>query len=227
MSRLMMRFFLYVSLLLSLYSCSGRPYKELRPGGERVIKAYSGLQPGFDKELYRCVVDGKFLLKKFHVSGILYLKSFSDTAVRVVFQGEMGNTFFDFGWDHKDSFIVYSIMPQMNKPALIRTLRKDFELLLMKGLSAEYEVYEDGAENTWIRYALQSAGQTGRGYAYYRLNREQDKLAGIENADDKRKVVIMDMTPPVTLGTLPDTMIIRHLRAHFTIDMRKIQADAE
>lgn len=226
MCRSKMRYFLYVSFLSIFCACNQPVYRNLQPGKGEAIRT-DVLRPEFDRALYRCVVDGKLFLKKFHLSGILYLKSFSDTGVRIVFQGEMGNTFFDFGWDHNDSFTVYRIMPEMNRPALIKTLRKDFELLLLKGISAENEQYEDEHGNVLLKYHLQSGTETKKGYAYYLLNRQADQLIQVTNADDKHKVVVMEMTPPAALKTLPDTLLIRHLKAHFTVDMKKIRPDAE
>lgn len=223
----MMRFFLVVSLLLVLYSCSQPRYRGLTAVHSALPQA-EVLRPDFERQLYRCVVNGKFLLKKFHLSGILYLKNFSDTATRVVFQGEMGNTFFDFGWDHKDSFIVYNILPQMNKSALIRTLRKDFELLLLKNIAMEkQELYKNGQDDIFLKFRLGADSGLSRGYVYYVLNQQGNRLKRIENADNKRRVVVMEMTPPAVLSALPDAVFIRHLRAHFTIDLKKIQADAE
>jgi len=224
----MMRFFLSVSLLLTLAACGRPPYKALIAVDSSMAPGIEALTPHFERELYRCVVNGKFPPKKFHLSGILYLKNFSDTATRVVFQGEMGNTFFDFGWDRNDSFIVYNILPQMNRPALIKTLRKDFELLLHKNMAEETpEYYRDEQDDVLVKYRLQADPGVNKGYAYYVLEPESNRLKRIENAGDKRKVVIMEMTPPALPRTLADAIFIRHLRANFTIDLKKIQADAE
>ena len=42
--------------------------------------------------------------------------------------------FFDFGFSQDNGFTVYQIVPQMNKPALIKTLRKDFELIMFRNM---------------------------------------------------------------------------------------------
>ncbi|WP_118972744.1 hypothetical protein [Taibaiella koreensis] len=215
-----MRCFLFASLLILLFSCNRQAHpgvKQLRPGHSLSSAA---LRPHLEKTLYRCVVDGKFAFKKFHLSGILYLKHFGDEGDRVVFQSEMGNTFFDFGWNNQDSFRVYNIIDQMNKPALIKTLRKDFEMILVKGLSEQaagsYQAKHDSL--TYTRFNLQ------RGFVYYITNKH-NRLTGIDNADDKRKVVTMQLLPPAPLQQLPETLTIRHLRAHFTIDLKKITPD--
>jgi hypothetical protein len=133
----------------------------------------------------------------------------------------MGNTFFDFGWDKKDSFQVYNIIDQMNKPALIKTLKKDFELLLVKNIGNQPSgVYQFGkvSKDYYVRFELD------KGFVYYITDNER-KLATIENADDKRKVVVMDMKPATDPQTLAQKISINHLRAGFTIDLKKIIPD--
>lgn len=216
-----MRYFLSVSLVLLLFACNKNAYQQKQEIQLSQPLFAADLKPHFEKELYRGVVDGKFGLKKFHLSGILYLKNFADTATRVVFQSEMGATFFDFGWDKNDSFRVYSITDQMNKAALIKTLKKDFEMLLVKNMSAQpsgiYNFNKNSDEN-YIRFELD------KGFVYYIANRER-KLDAIENADEQRKVVVINMSPDSPFGTLPEKISIRHLLAGFTIDLKKIKED--
>ena len=57
-----------------------------------------------------------------------------DSSTRIVFTNEMGFSFFDFGFPQDSGFMVYHIVPQMNKPALIKTLRKDFELIMFRNM---------------------------------------------------------------------------------------------
>jgi hypothetical protein len=217
-----MRYLLYASFfLLALSSCNKKIYREKQEITLTSPLTAADIRPAFEKELYRCVVDGKFGLKKFHMSGLLYFKNFSDTATRVLFQSELGSTFFDFGWDSKDSFRVYSIIDPMNKVALIKTLRKDFELLLVKNISKEpsgiYHFNNDPSKN-FVRFGL------NKGFVYYIVNKDRT-LMGIENADEQRKVVVMKMTPADTVQRLPVALSINHLRAGFTIDLKKITRD--
>lgn len=216
-----MRYLLYGSLLLLVLSCNKKTYRDKQEITLASSPSATDLRPHFEKELYRCVVDGKFGLKKFHLSGLLYFRNFSDTAVRVLFQSEMGNTFFDFGWDSRDSFRVYSIIDQMNKPALIKTLKKDFELLLVKNLNDKptgiYHFNNDPSRH-YIRFELE------KGFVYY-ITDNGKKIKGIENADEHRKVIVMDITAADTPQSLPAAVAIRHLRAGFTIDLKKINRD--
>src|SRR5207244_652148 len=90
-----------------------------------------------------------------------FFKNFEDSSTRVVFQNEMGFAFFDFSWDKADSFSVKSILPQLDKPAVVRTLRKDIELLLMKGIDSRQQQTYAKDSFLWYRYPLVN------GYAYY------------------------------------------------------------
>lgn len=218
-----MRYFLFVSILLgSLSACSPRPYRGLQRQQQQALDA-GKLKPVFDKVLYRGVIDGKKWLKKFHFSGLLYIRNFPDSSTRVVFQGEMGATFFDFGWDARDSFTVFQIMPQMDKQPLIRLLRKDFELLLVKGAvrgnsEAVYKAQE--SQEWYTRFPL------SRGFVQYISPGPQPvfhDLLRIENADDKRKVIIMQLKQDTGSTVMPAHIFIRHLRAGFSIDLKKIE----
>jgi hypothetical protein len=138
----------------------------------------------------------------------------------VVFQNELGITYFDFSWNKNEQFSVNSIMKQMNKPALVKTLQKDFELLLLyhipKYSNGQFHFNGD-MDQSYIRYPL------SKGFVYYVLDKD-NKWTGIENADDKRKVVLFDF-PSTPLKQLPEQITISHLRAHFTIDLKEIDAN--
>ena len=77
-------------------------------------------KPVIERALYNTSVDvtGK------HISGLLLIKTMPDSSIRIVFSNEMGFSFFDFGFFTGNGFKVYHIIPQMNKKAVIKTLRK-------------------------------------------------------------------------------------------------------
>lgn len=209
----MMRCSKYVSLLiLVLFTACGNPYKHLQQSGAKQASVLR-FRPVITKEVYRCIVDGRVLFKKFHLSGILLFKTFEDGSTRAVFQNEMGFSFFDFKWDEKDSFQVISIMPQLNKPALIKLLQKDMNLVLMKNLDSTTEKVFTQQDETYSRFSLE------KGYAYYIT--QNGALKRIENAG-KSKVITITMTGRKDDKTLPETMLFKHHKAHFTIDLKKI-----
>ena len=164
------------------------------------------------------MVNGRLLLKKFHLSGLLFFKNLEDGTTRAVFQNEMGFTFFDFEWDRKDSFKVNQIIPQLDKEALIRTLEKDMDLLLMKGLDTASEAVFRRGDQIFHRFCLQ------KGVAYYIT--EQEKLVRIENAG-KSKVVTISLSGKENDTAMPDSIIFNHHKANFTIQLHKIETNAD
>lgn len=210
----MTRFLKPVSLLLLLFVSCASPYRHLQ---EQSVNFSSALRfrPEFDKALYRCVVDGRFAFRKFHLSGLLFLKKMEDNSTRAVFQNEMGFTFFDFQWDgSSDSFKVNQIIPQLDKSALVKTLQKDFNLLLMKGLSPATEhVFQSGAE-IYHRFDLE------RGVVYYIA--AQNNLRRIENVG-KTKVITITISGKDGDKAMPQSVVFDHHKANFTIRMNQIE----
>jgi hypothetical protein len=213
-----MRYLAFVSLMLCFISCHRSIYKNKQEVTTAQSFTTKDFKPVFDKALYRCEVNGKFAIKKFHLSGILYVKTLDDKSTRVVFQSEMGVTLFDFGWNANDSFEVYSVIDQMNKAPLIKTLRKDFELLLVKNIKDPAKgafTFDENPDLFYTRFNLE------KGFVYYVTNRQQ-QLVSIENADEKQKVILMTLSKGSALKTLPESIAIKHLKANFTIQLKKI-----
>lgn len=205
-----------VSLLLAMAiaGCGRNLYKNLQavPSAPSVL-AY---KPRPERALYRCVADGRFLFKKFHLSGVLLFKSFDDGSTRAVFQNEMGFAFFDFKWNAQDSFSVVSIMDRLDKPAVIKTLQRDMELVLMKGLSPEDETHflKDG--DTLSRFPL------AKGAAWYRLHNGSLRLIDYVG---KSPVTTIDLPAAAAKDDMPATVHIRHHKAHLSIDLTRLSSD--
>jgi hypothetical protein len=203
-----------VAAALAIAGCGSHPYKHLQaiPAAPSLL----GYKPELSRALYRCVADGQFLFKKFHLSGVLLFKAMGDGSTRAVFQNEMGFAFFDFKWDKNDSFSVVSIMDRLNKPAVIKTLQRDMELVLMKGLSPGGELHYLKEGDTLSRFPL------GKGAAWYRLH---DGSLTLIDYVGKSPVTTIDLPGATAKGDLPDTIHIRHHKAHFTIDLTRLSSD--
>jgi hypothetical protein len=203
--------------LLFITACAA-PYKGLQQDRSNKTSALK-FKPEFKKVLYRCVVDGRVVFKKFHLSGLLFFKVMDDSTTRVVFQNEMGLTFFDFEWSREDSFKVNQIIPQLDKDALVKTLQKDMNLLLMKNLDRSSETVLRGSNNElYHRFQLE------KGHAYYIIKSGQ--LVRIENAG-KSKVITVDLTGKATDKAMPESALFDHHKANFTIQLNKIEANAD
>jgi hypothetical protein len=200
-------------LLLFFVSCAS-PYKNLQ-----TTPASSALKfkPVYERELYRCTVDGGVIFKKFHLSGVLLFKEL-ETGTRVVFQNEMGITFFDFEWDKNDSFKVNKVIEQLDRPAVIKTLQKDMAMLLMKGLDETSEVHFAKDEDILHRFSL------NKGFVYYIEN--SARLMQILNTGERKKVTTISLKRNDVQGALPGKILIEHHRANFKIQLKKIDAHA-
>jgi len=206
----------FLLFVLVLTNCRV-PYKNLQED-RAVTTSALRFQPQFDKVLYRCVVDGRVLFKKFHLSGLLFFKTMDDSSTRAVFQNEMGFTFFDFEWSPEDSFTVNQIIPQLDKPALVRTLQKDMNFFLMKNLDTSSEkVFRKGNE-TLHSFDLVE------GKVYYIANGQQ--LKRIENTG-KSKVLTVTMEGKTASEDMPQTAFFNHHKANFTIQLTKLDTNAD
>lgn len=220
----MMRFLRLSSLLAIIWlsGCSS-PYKGLtwieHRQPEVGMEHYYRYRPDFSKELYRAQVNGGFLFKKYHLSGILLFKK-TDTSRRVVFTNEMGFAFFDFGWDSSDRFTLHQIIPQMQKRAVLSTLRKDLELLL--GVGFEKNKLETLHNETAMFYKYPYAS----GSAYYIEDTAANTtLTRIEQGARKPVVTIYPFWKDAAeLRSLPDSFIVIHHKANFTITAKQINS---
>lgn len=214
-----MRYLRYISLLFILASCgTPKPFSQAQPA--TTAASTSIFQPTFSRELYRCEVNGKFLFKQFHLSGLLLLRHFDDSTTRVVFQNEMGITYFDFGWNAEDSFQVFHIIDKMNKPALIRTLQKDFEIILGKNIGQTTQTLTTKNNDVLSRHAFY------QGYLYYyRSENHPQEIYQIDYGTDKRTLVRFGLMPPIRLTKpeLPDSVAIKHYKAGFTIQLHQLK----
>ena len=120
-----MRCLLFSSVLFVLAGCAS-VYKHLQPAAGDPA-ALQKFRPSFSVALYKAGID----VVGNHLSGLLLIKKMPDSSMRLVFSNEIGVKFFDFEFSADGRFKVFSIIKQMDKKAVIKTLRKDFELVMM------------------------------------------------------------------------------------------------
>lgn len=203
-----MRYLLFVNLLFCV-ACSS-PYKTLQVStGD--VSCINKFKPIFTSVLYNTQVNvvGK------HLSGLLLIKTMPDSSIRMVFSNEMGFKFFDFGFSRAGEFKVYAIIKQMNKKAVVETLRKDFEMVMMRNLSSgdgqikkangqTYFLFRDGKEtNSYI---------TGDGCK---------ELLRIEKASG-RKIKVQAIMQNYLNG-VPDSIGITHKNFNFNIGLKRLE----
>lgn len=205
-----------ILLAIVLWQGCASPYKDLTytSAAPQALR----YKPVFDKALYRCLINGGFIFKKYHLSGLLFFNTLENGTVRAIYQNEMGLTFFDFEWDTADSFKINKLLPQLNKGPVVKILRKDLELMLMIGLNTEKDfLYADRGKEQISCFDIES------GLGCYI---EKDKqLTRIENAGKRKKVITINIEGKTSDKEMPGKAFFKHHKANFTIQLDKIVAD--
>jgi hypothetical protein len=148
------------------------------------------------------------------ISGLLLIKTMPDSSIRLVFTSELGFKFFDFGFSGDHEFKVYSILKQMDKKAVVKTLRKDFELILMRNLKIQKGyILKDSLHNYY-------AFPQEKGVNYYVTDPDCSNLLLMQRAS-KRKAVVEAIMQNYQKG-LPDTIGISHKNFNFDIGLKRI-----
>ncbi len=213
-----MRIFLMIFLASGsgiLFPSCRTIYKNLSPVSGHTARDLDPFRPGFGVGLYKASVD----ITGRHLSGLVVIKKMADSSIRVVFTSEAGPGFFDFSWPAEGGFYVQSILPQLNRKSVIKTLRKDFELVLMNRLfQGDYEIREN--ENN--RYYI---FKRPKGYDAYITSRDLSSLTGMERSSKKKPVV--KATTSMNRFAVPDTIVITHQQFEFRIELIKIERNVE
>jgi hypothetical protein len=203
-----MRYLPLISMLFAVTGCttlySGLQKTAADPGCLQKFK------PVFTSALYNAHID----VTDKHLSGLLVIKKMPDSSTRLVFSNEMGFTFFDFEFSKAGAFKIYRIVEQMNKKPVIRTLKKDFEIVLMQQQqgSAVYALQGEGLVYT--------AYPQAQGVYYYITDSLCRQLIKMQRAS-KKKVVMEAIASGYKNGT-PDTIGISHKNFNFEIGLRKL-----
>jgi hypothetical protein len=200
---------LLLSSLLLLTGCTS-VYMNLQTTTGNV-KDVQKFRPKFSVALYRTQVD----VIGNHLSGVLLIKEMPDSSTRMVFSNEIGLKFFDFEFLPRVGFKVHSIIKQMNKKPVIKTLRKDFELVLMRSLNFS-TAYLRGDESSLYYIFPQQ-----KGFYTYVTDIKGAKLVRMERSS-KRKPVVQVIAKDYING-IPDTIGISHRNFNFTIGLKRIE----
>jgi hypothetical protein len=204
-----MRYLVFNSFCFLLIACLS-PYKKLqKTTGD--VTCVQKFKPLFISTLYKTQVSvtGK------QISGILLFKTMPDSSLRIVFSNEMGFKFFDFEFSANNGFKVFYIMDQLDKKAVIKTLRKDFELvLLLHSEPAKAFILKDSQYNYF-------AFPQEKGVNYYITDPACNQLLRIEKASKKKPVVIALMQD--YRNGIPDTIGISHKNFKFTIGLKRFE----
>jgi hypothetical protein len=203
-----MRYLLLISLLCSLLACSSA-YRKL-PKINAEASCLANFKPVFSKVLYSTRID----VTGRHLSGILLIKTMPDSSTRLLFTNEFGFKFFDFAYAANGEFKVMYIIKQMNKKPVIKTLRKDFELLLMQHLNYSDAIVLKKDSNRYYGFPQK------KGYYYYITDSTCTHLIRMERSS-RRKPVVEALMLNYNEG-VPDSISISHKVFEFNIGLKKL-----
>lgn len=206
-----MRFLLYSQVLFFLISCKS-DYKLLTPASADQTCVDKISPRGIETSWFTTSIDvvGK------HMSGLLFIKRMDDGSSRIVFTNEAGVKFFDFEFTSSGEFNTVSVIPQLDKKAVINTLRKDFELLLGIPFRKPLQAWTQGNE---IYYGAAQKKET----AYFITDRDCASLQRMElGSKRKRKVTV---TLVGSQPGLPESVSIHHHTFAMDIVLKKLVKD--
>jgi hypothetical protein len=203
-----MRYLLLSSFLFILAGCSS-VYKNLQPATGN-IGYLQKFRPNFQSALYKAEID----VTTHHLSGLLLIKTLPDSSVRVVFSAATGFKFFDFEFKPNGDFKVYYIVNQMNKKPVIKTLKKDFELILVN-----------------VQDSIKASLRKDAGHLYYIFPKQKGSFCYITDLAGTRLITMEICSPhkPIVQAIMenlkdgvPDTIGISHSNFTFNIGLKKI-----
>jgi hypothetical protein len=167
-------------LVLILTGCSVVLHTGLRKLQDNEQKALAYTPFRMDTSMtykYKGALD----IYKYHLSGIFLIKPQPENTYRVIFLSELGMKIFDFAIS-RDSIHYFYCIGSLNRPAIIQTLQKDFDLLFLyefrgfeKFDKRDYFNYKN-TEIKVIRYL------TGRKKNYYFINEPTLHMIKLESA---------------------------------------------
>lgn len=206
-----MRYLLISSWILLLTACTSA-YKHLQKM-QGDVSCIQQFKPDFSNALYYTEVNvvGK------HLSGLLLIKQMPDSSTRMVFSNEAGFKFFDFSFEKDGGFKVYYVIEQLNKKAVITTLRKDFEIILMHPVNMQHGfVKQDTASgNNYYTFPQE------KGFNYYITDSSCKKMIRMERASKRRAVV--EIHEFDSENGLPDSIGITHTQFNFNIGLKRLE----
>ena len=194
--------------ILTLLSCSSYQ-SQLKPtqADQACLQKF---KPAFTSDWYKTSID----VRGHHLSGLLLFKTMPDKNMRVVFTNEVGTTFFDFEFTSGGSFTAHQVMNQINHKAVIQTLRRDIQLILMQGIDAPLTPLSSG-NDMW--YAQENKKET----TYFVTDLSCKKLIRIETASKRKKKV--DVVSFGQQNHSPDSVHLQHYNFAMQINLNRVK----
>lgn len=206
-----MRCLLLNSVLLLLLASCGSAYKGLQRTEYDAAACLQKFRPRIDSPaLYSTQVD----ILQHHLSGLLYFRPMENGSMRVLFLSEVGMKFFDFEFTKDGDFIKHYMLPKMDKKAVVKTLRKDFDMVLMRRDPSTAETFSMSG----LHYV---AFRLPKGKIYYITDPACTELVHVENGSRRKPVV--EATLRAYRNGVPDSIDIRHHTVKFNISLQRVE----
>jgi hypothetical protein len=206
-----MRFLFYSLLCISLFRCSSQ-YSQLAVASvddDCALRMRPALQTG----LYAASID----VVGNHISGLLFFKQMPDSSWRVVFTNEVGVTFLDMGLSAEDPAKVYSVVKQLDRKAVLKTIQKDFELVIgLPFRTSNYTRYLSGDE-VYFGYNQK------KDWAYFITSKDCASLQRLERGSLRKRIVSATISSPGY--PVPDRIEITHHTFDMQITLSRIQGE--
>jgi hypothetical protein len=152
-----------------------------------------------------------------HLSGLLLIKNMPDSSQRVVFTSEAGVTFFDFGFKSPEKFTVHAIIKKLDRKPVIKTLQKDFELILG-------EPFARGGLQSWKTQDETFFGVTSKKEtAYFITDKDCSSLRRLELGTKSKIKVSIEIKGAGY--PLPDMLNITHYTFPLQIRLTRFQKE--
>ena len=149
-------------------------------------------------------------------SGLLVTKQMQPNDYRVIFTTELGMKLFDF--EFKDTaFTLHYCVPQFNKPALLKTIQKDIQLLLMNDIKTEtFESFTNPKDSCYV-YRTKNK----KLHNYYFLDKSNKHLIKIEHAKKNTKKTTFSLNN--YSDNFPTNIVIQHHDIKLKIELNLLK----
>ena len=204
----MMKYLHLISVILIVGSCSQKTQQmSVSPDAP----CFRSATPVFTSALYDAGID----VVGHHISGLLFVKMMPDSSSRMVFSNETGITFFDFEWNRAGEFKTHFIMARLKKKAVINTLRKDLELLLVPESIKKSVSKEEN--DTVLKYIASRDKET----LSFVLGKDCQSIIRVEVMGKDKKMVDAVFFPADK--NVPDSVSISHYNFKMKIVLKRIE----
>lgn len=188
-------------LSIAICGCTLGHYKKLQP--LPLSAALPVFKPVFDDHFNSFLFKTNLSIYGKAFSGLLIVKQMQPADYRVIFTTELGMKLFDFEFTDT-AFTTHYCVPQFNRPALLRTIQQDMEILLMSRLSSQPSEPLIDKENKYIVFKLKQDNFSN----YYFKEKTTQHLVKIEHA--KRNIKKTTFTLENYAEEIPGKIQVQH-----------------